>query len=159
MEDELKDVQPEVDKAKAAVGDLKPANLNEIKSYKMPPDSVADVLSGVLRLMNEENTSWQQMKSFISQAGFIQSILNFDARQISKETRSKVNKLISNKPQSFDPVVIANVSRAAAPLAAWVKANVRYSEVLLKIEPLTNELNGLMQKLKVSQKRVTECQQ
>jgi len=40
-----------------------------------------------------------------------------------------------------------NVSRATAPLAAWVKANVRYSEVLLKIEPLTNELNGLVEKL------------
>jgi hypothetical protein len=37
-----------------------------------------------------------------------------------------------------------NVSRATAPLAAWVKANVKYSEVLLKIEPLTSELNGLM---------------
>ena len=37
-----------------------------------------------------------------------------------------------------------NVSRATAPLAALVKANVKYSEVLLKIEPLTSELNGLM---------------
>jgi hypothetical protein len=48
---------------------------------------------------------------------------------------------------SFEQANINNVSRACAPLAAWVKANVMYSEVLLKIEPLTSELNGLMAKL------------
>lgn len=69
--------------------------------------------------------------------------MNFDARQVSKDIRNKVNKLIENKPTSFEQSVISNVSRAAAPLAAWVKANVKYSEVLLKIEPLSNELNGL----------------
>ncbi len=61
--------------------------------------------------------------------------------------RNKVNKLIQSKPMSFDSANITNVSRACAPLAAWVKANVMYSEVLLKIEPLTAELNGLMAKL------------
>jgi dynein heavy chain 2, cytosolic len=59
---------------------------------------------------------------------------------------------------SFEQSVIQNVSRACAPLAAWVKANVKYSEALLKIEPLTNELNGLMQKLEKSQYRMAECQ-
>lgn len=48
---------------------------------------------------------------------------------------------------SFEQSVIFGVSRATAPLAAWVKANVKYSEVLLKIEPLTSELNGLLHKL------------
>ena len=54
--------------------------------------------------------------------------------------------------------MIANASRAAAPLAAWVKANVMYSEILLKIEPLTTELDGLVYKLNQSQARVDECQ-
>lgn len=48
-------------------------------------------------------------------------------------------------------------SRACAPLAAWVKANVMYSEVLLKIQPLTLELNGLMTKLEKFQQRVDLC--
>ncbi len=102
VEDELKDIQPEVDKAKEAVGDLKPANITEIKSYKMPPDPVSDVLQGVLRLMGEEDTSWSSMKKFLSQAGVIQSILNFDARNVSKDIRNKVNKIIDAKPMSFE---------------------------------------------------------
>jgi hypothetical protein len=65
--------------------------------------------------------------------------------------RNKVNKLINSRPNSFEYESIFNVSRATAPLAQWVKANVKYSEVLLKIEPLTSELNGLMQQLEISQ--------
>ena len=53
--------------------------------------------------------------------------------------------------------MIQGVSRACAPLAAWVRANVKYSEALLKIEPLTNELNALMNKLEKSQYRMNEC--
>ena len=147
MEHELSHVQPEVDAAKAAVGGLKPANLNEIKAFRMPPDAVSDVLQGVLMLMGQEDTSWNAMKRFLSQAGVISAILNFDAGQVTNKMRSKVGKLIDSKPMSFDATTIANVSRATAPLAAWVKANVKYSEVLLKIEPLTGELNGLQDKL------------
>lgn len=36
-------------------------------------------------------------------------------------------------------------SAAAAPLAAWVKANVQYSHVLEKIQPLETEHAGLME--------------
>lgn len=98
------------------------------------------------------------MKKFLGQGGVIQSIVNFDARQVSKGMRTQVNKLIEKKPMSFEQANIQSVSRAAAPLAAWVRANVKYSEVLLKVEPLTSELNVLMQKLNKSQQRVAECQ-
>mmetsp|Transcript_23934 Transcript_23934/g.36625 ORF Transcript_23934/g.36625 Transcript_23934/m.36625 type:complete len:183 (+) Transcript_23934:8734-9282(+) len=147
VEHELSHVQPEVEAAKAAVGDLKPANIQEIKAFRMPPEAVSDVLQGVLRLMGQEDTSWNAMKRFLSQPGVIHNILNFDATQVTSQVRNKVNKLIQSRPMSFEQANINNISRATAPLAAWVKANVKYSEVLLKIEPLTNELNGLMSKL------------
>jgi len=65
VEEELSGVQPEVDAAKAAVGQLSSNNLNEIKAYKMPPDAVSDVLQGVLRLMGQDDTSWNAMKKFL----------------------------------------------------------------------------------------------
>ena len=124
----------------------------------MPPDAVSDVLQGVLRLMGQDDTSWSAMKKFIGQSGVVQRILNFDARQVSKQMRDKVNKIINEKPMSFEHSVIFGVSRACAPLAAWVRANVKYSEVLLKIGPLSDELNNLQAKLQKSQLRVKECQ-
>jgi dynein heavy chain 2, cytosolic len=94
VEEELSGVQPEVEAAKAAVGSLNSSNINEIKAYKMPPDAVSDVLQGVLRLMGQDDTSWNAMKKFLGQTGVIQSILNFDARYVSKDIRKKVNKII-----------------------------------------------------------------
>ena len=73
--------------------------------------------------------------------------------------RKKVEKLMDSAPNSFEQSMIIKVSTATAPLASWVQANVKYSEVLLKIEPLTNELNGLTNKLQKFQVRVEECQQ
>ena len=109
--------------------------------------------------MGSEDFSWNAMRRFLAQAGVVQSILHFDASMVTEKMRKKVNKIIQSKPMSFDAASIMNVSRACAPLAAWVKANVKYSEVLLKIEPLTAELNGLLHKLEKFQIRVRECEE
>ena len=157
VENELSGIQPEVDAARSAVGELKASNLNEIKNFRVPPDAVVHVLGAVMQFLGHSDTTWQSMKRFLSNAGVIGQIINFDARAVTPKLRSKVNKIINENPTSFEASVIINSSRAAAPLAAWVKANVKFSEVLLKIEPLTSELDGLMQKLQISQHRVQEC--
>lgn len=51
-----------VDEAKHAVGNIKPEALSEIRSLRMPPDVIRDILEGVLRLMGIFDTSWVSMK-------------------------------------------------------------------------------------------------
>jgi dynein heavy chain 2, cytosolic len=63
---ELKDIWPEVEAARAAVGNLKSENLNEIKAFRVPPDAVHDVLGAVLVMMGEEDTTWNNMKKFLT---------------------------------------------------------------------------------------------
>lgn len=58
VESELSEIQPQVDLAKKAVGELNPSNLNEIKNFRIPPDPVADVLGAVVQLLGESDTSW-----------------------------------------------------------------------------------------------------
>jgi dynein heavy chain 2 len=55
--------------------------------------------------------------------------------------------------------VIYRVSVAAAPLAAWVKANLEYSRVLLKVAPLERVNNELQADLESSKERLIKCQQ
>ncbi len=66
IEEELKDVQPIVEEAKKAVGQIKPESLSEIRSLRAPPDVVRDILEGVLRLMGTLDTSWSSIKKFIN---------------------------------------------------------------------------------------------
>jgi dynein heavy chain 2 len=62
IEEELKEVQPIVDEAKRAVGQIKPESLSEIRSLRAPPDAVRDILEAVLRLMGTLDTSWTSIK-------------------------------------------------------------------------------------------------
>jgi len=61
------------------------------------------------------------------------------------DNRLAVEALLIRKADSFDPANAKRASTAAAPLAAWVVANVKYSKVLEKIEPLSLEQARLEQ--------------
>lgn len=81
--------------------------------------------------------------SFLAKRGIKEEIINFDARRISPETRLAVNALLDKNKKSFDPAAAKRASQAALPLATWVKASVKYSEVLEKIQPLEKEQEHL----------------
>lgn len=77
-----------------------------------------------------------------SQIIFLRS---FDASRISTENRQAVEKLMATKPDSFDMKTAKRASVAAAPLAAWVAANVKYSRISENIRPLEREQMKLKQ--------------
>lgn len=68
---------------------------------------------------------------------------SFDASFISSENRQAVEKLLNARKESFEPKNAKRASVAAAPLAAWVNANVKYARVLEKIRPLEKEQQQL----------------
>jgi dynein heavy chain 2 len=61
IDDELAETQPLIDQAKQAVGSLKSDTLSEIRSLRVPPDVIKDILEGVLKLMGVSDTSWPSM--------------------------------------------------------------------------------------------------
>jgi dynein heavy chain 2, cytosolic len=159
IEEELAEIQPILDTAKQAVGSIRPEHLNEIRSLNTPPEAIADVLAAVLMMLGVQDLSWLSMKKFLSSRGVKDEILNFDARRMSNELRKNVAKLIKKKSSSFEDATIQRVSQAAAPMAVWVKANIRYSLVIEKIEPLQQELEEEVHKLEESQRRLQRCEE
>lgn len=121
MEEELAEVQPLMDSAKAAVGGLKSDHLSEVRSLKAPPAAIRNVLEAVLRLMGQTDTSWNAMKRFLAASGVKDKIMGFDAGEVPASTRAAVAAHIEEHHESFDPKRIIRVSVAAAPLAEWVK--------------------------------------
>ena len=84
--------------------------------------------------------------------------MEYDAHRITPDMRSAVNRLLAQKGVSFEQANIFRVSQAAAPLAAWVIANLQYADVLQKVAPLEQELGGLTDNFTQSQVRHTvEC--
>lgn len=81
--------------------------------------------------------------SFLAKRGVQDEIINFDARRISKEIRESVDELMASKSRSFEHKNAQRASAAALPLAEWVSANVKYAQVLEKIQPLEAEQASL----------------
>lgn len=154
IDEELSSIQPAITAAKDAVGAIKSESLSEIRSLRAPPEVIRDILEGVLRLMGVNDTSWVSMKSFLSQRGVKEEIINFDARKITPEMSAKVQELLKKKPGSFDEKIAKRASAAAAPLATWVRANLSFAVVLQKIKPLEDEQNRLQKGLRDAESRI-----
>jgi len=73
----------------------------------------------------------------------MEDIKTFNARNIALESREAVQKLLKTKKESFEQKNAKRASVAAAPLASWVMANVKYAVVLEKIRPLEREQDKL----------------
>lgn len=110
-------------------------------------------------VLGQEDTSWNNMKKFLGSKAVKDEIVNYDARKITPEMRAKVEKLMNSKGNSFEQSVIYRVSVAAAPLAAWVRANMAYSKVLEKVAPLESELSGLQGSIEESARLITQYEQ
>ena len=151
---ELSEIEPLVQEARKAVGNIKPETLAEIRAFRAPPEVIRDILEGVLRIMGVYDTSWGSMRSFLARRGVKEDIQSFDARKISPEIRESVQELLEKNKKSFEPAVAKRASIAAAPLAAWAKANVRYSFVLERIGPLEAEQATLKNSLDKSEARL-----
>lgn len=135
-EKELGEVKPLIEEARAAVSSIPNDAISEIKSFQSPPQAVAIVLEAVVRFMGMQDTSWKGMKSFLAQSGVMRKIAAFDMANINPKTLAVVKKHVEQNPNAFNQATIQRVSRAAAPLAKWVVAVLRYSEIYVKIEPL-----------------------
>jgi len=151
---ELSEIEPLLSAAKKAVGNIKPETLSEIRALRAPPDTIRDILEGVLRIMGVYDTSWGSMRSFLAQRGVKEDIQSFDARRLTPEIRDKVEDLLKRNAKSFDPKMAKRASVAAEPLAAWVSANIKFSVVLEKIQPLETEQNELSANLDKSEAKI-----
>lgn len=74
IEIELTEVEPLIQEARAAVGNIRSESLYEIRSLRAPPDVIRDILEGVLRLMGILDTSWNSMKTFLAKRGVKEEI-------------------------------------------------------------------------------------
>jgi dynein heavy chain 2 len=143
---------------KLAVKGIKRNHLNEIKSFKTPPQAICDVLSGVLVLLGIQDLSWNSMKAFLAKRGIVDEILQLDIEKVSELRMKKVKSLSRKKKESFEKSTISRVSTAAAPLAAWVIANIKYMAIFETVKPMTTELKNLQIGLDDCKSTLVECE-
>ena len=155
VEAELAGVEPAIEEAKAAVSTIKKAHLTEIRALANPPKAIKLALESILCLLGERQTEWANIRGFIVRDDFVQLITEFNSEQVSDKVRTQMEKeYLSNPEYSYEAANRA--SKACGPLVKWAIAQVNYAGMLLKIEPLRNELKSFQKETLVLQAQADE---
>ncbi|KAF8746268.1 hypothetical protein AX14_000063 [Amanita brunnescens Koide BX004] len=140
---DLADAEPAVLDAQAAVSNIKRQHLQEVRSMANPPEAVKLAMESVCTLLGHKLDGWRSVQIIIRRDDFIQRIVNFDtAAQMTKQLREIMKKDFLSRP-SFNFETVQRASKACGPLVKWAIAQVRFSEILDKVEPLRNEVQSL----------------
>lgn len=150
---DLADAEPAVLEAQSAVSNIKRQHLQEVRTMANPPEAVKIAMESVCTILGHKIDSWRTVQGIIRRDDFIQRIVNFDTNtQMTKALRDLMKKEFLSRP-SYNFENVQRASRACGPLVKWVLAQVRFSEILDKVEPLRNEVQSLEQEAETTKKQ------
>ena len=157
---ELAEVEPAVTEAQQSVGAIKKSHLHELRSLMNPPPAIMLSLEGVCCLLGEpyKEGDWKVVRTIALKDGFIQQVTNFETRLITEQIRDRmVTKYMTNKQFSYEAANRA--SQACGPLVKWAIAQIKYSSMLHKIQPLETERTQLEKESQVLKDRLAAIEQ
>ncbi|KAF7656220.1 hypothetical protein LDENG_00044700 [Lucifuga dentata] len=98
---------------------LNPADLEEVRHYRSPPEGVVKVMDAICLLFNRP-FGWDSAKQLLGQPNFYQDLEFFDRYSLTNERLQQLG-LIVHSPQ-FVPESVREVSQACESLCRWVQA-------------------------------------
>lgn len=153
---DLADAEPAVLEAQSAVSNIKRQHLQEVRTMANPPEAVKLAMESVCTLLGHKIDGWRTVQGIIRRDDFIQRIVNFDTtNHMTKGLREAIKKEFLSRP-SFNFETVQRASKACGPLVKWVLAQVRFSEILDKVEPLRNEVQSLEMQAETTKKQAAQ---
>ena len=150
VQQDLDQVEPAVIEAQQAVKSIRKPHLNEIRAMNNPPPMVKLALESICLLLGQETTDWKSIRSVIMKDTFIPTIVNFNTDDISEPIREIMkSRYLSNPDYNYEKVNRA--SAACGPIVKWAIAQLSYSDMLMRVDPLRNELIALEEAAKEKQ--------
>jgi dynein heavy chain 1 len=152
---DLAEAQPAVEKARLAVNGIKRQHLTEVRAMANPPEAVKLAMESVCTLLGHKIDSWRTVQSILRRDDFIPRIVNFDTtKSMTGPLRDYMNKEFLSR-SSYNYETVNRASKACGPLVEWVIAQVRFSEILDRIEPLQNEVQSLERQAESTKQKAT----
>ncbi len=142
-EADLAKAEPAVLEAQKAVNSIKKSQLDEIRALGNPPAAVKNTLEAVCIMLGEKTAPpWAQIRKLMMDSNFIPSIVNFDSKKISAKQRQTLRDEYFSDP-NFNFEMVNRASKACGPMIVWMSAQLAYSDILDRIQPLRNEVAAL----------------
>ena len=141
-EHDLLRAEPALIEAKQAVDQIKKKNLDEVRALPNPPLMIKMTMECVTYMLSGKKKDWAAIRKSLAESGFIPSILNFNTDSLTERIRQTVRKDYMSDPK-FTYDAVDRASKACGPLYKWIDAQVNYSEIKDRVEPLRREVEEL----------------
>jgi chromosome segregation ATPase len=152
---ELAEVEPAVKAAEDAVGSIDKGDLNFIRSLAKPHQNVRNTCEAVCVMLGEGKKAgdWKSIQGVMRDANFQKRVMSHRSEDVTEKIKAQL-KTYTDGDEEQIKATAARASKATGQLMIWVLAKLKQITVLLKIEPLRNELAELT--VKTSELQTTQ---
>ena len=143
---ELAEVEPAVRGAREAVSHITTKEISDMRVLNNPPEAIKLTLTAVVMLIENKSVipSWKEIQTAMKGKDFTDNIRSLDVDEVSEGARRALNKEIAPK-MNIDK--IRSAYAAAGFMADWVLAQLRYAEIIKRVDPLRAEIKHLQKDL------------
>lgn len=147
---DLKEVSPVLEKAVEALSCINKADLEELKSYKNPPDIVKFSLEALCVLFDRP-TNWESAVLLLQDPSLISNIVNLQKDKIKISTLRRLKKEYLDDKR-FTQEAIAEASLATKGIQSYISGIYQYSTTIKKLAPKLKRHDKIRVELEQSQK-------
>lgn len=115
--------------------------IRNIKALARPPPLVVLSMEALCYMITGKKLDWKDIRIELGKKDFITNILEFDTDTLSDHARKKLGEYIHG--EKWNIAAFTSSYQAAGAMAEWVTSQLRYSELLEKVEPWTNQIRDL----------------
>ncbi|KAH0574915.1 Dynein heavy chain [Spironucleus salmonicida] len=159
IKQELEDVQPALEKAKAHIKGINKPQLDELKSLAKPSITIRLAMEAVILIISEkadqEDLSWNNIRILMKKDDFMQKLLKYDPLQhvlTDKLIRKLRDNYLNNPVISVE--IVTRSSRAAGPMYSWVVSVYNFLQIAISFKPLLLEIQKIEKEADVIQQEL-----
>ncbi len=141
-------ISPQYEMAMKAIESIDATQLNELKSYRSPPQRVLAVVN-TLCLMFREPPGWESGKLLLMRKGFFDDLIYYDKKNIPDDIFNALEQICA--VETFTPECVKPGSVVAASFCEWILAIFNFAKFERTI---TNKSSDLVQFEKLYNERL-----
>lgn len=116
-----------------------------MRSFGKPPENVRIALEPVIALILSMTSKpdWKTIQEELKKPTFKTSVIEFNKDKITKKCKAFIFNTFLQNEADYDIDAFYKASKAAGPLAKWLKSIIEYADIFEKITPLRKEVDDL----------------
>ncbi|CAM5073721.1 unnamed protein product [Eretmochelys imbricata] len=136
---------------KAALAGLQVQDIEELRSYRLPPASILRV-TDTLCMMFSKEPGWESAKQLLGQEDFYQELLFYPKDELPSDLFQALGQVVSDA--SFCAASLQSISKSAAALCQWICAIYWYHRALRIWEPTLMQLQHCQLQIRAEKGRL-----